>query len=319
MRHLRDGVAVNRWRRRGSIIPTALSFAATAVVLAWIALHALYVGRHAGTPRRTLFAGLALAAAVIVIGVSAGVVARASSRQRRLTGLMRLGERVVGSFGAWLIGPDSDPATDRGQPLTLTFTNQRLLIHEPGPVDPPWRAFEHEEIVRVRNLGSVLCGHLSRCQVLRLEPADGRSLVLRMNAATALDFSAVRGQYLDPTLRQIRALVIAAEGHAPARPEQPLSAILTDDAPTTCLLELDEHYLRVTEERSAPLDDPHHCFHWEHVTVGDLGGGDASGCADTWRTLRLSLYDDGTLTVCGTEAAMTRLRTHALGHGARAV
>jgi len=308
---------MSRVTRDGSVIPSAVAFTATALVLAWIAVHALYVGRHAGTPRRTLFAGLALAAAIIVIGVSATVVARAAMRSRRLAGLMRLGERVVGNFAAEVISPDADLSSAAGQPVTLTITNQRLLIHRPGPVDPPWLDLEHEEIVRVRALGPVLRGHLRRCLAIRLVLADGRRLSLRMDAAAALDFAPVSGQYLEPTRRRMRALVVAAEGPTPTWPDEPLSTILSGAQAAICLLELAEHYLRVMHEHAAPLADLRYCFHWEHMTVGELRPPDQHGCPEGWRQVRLVFHEDSALTLCGTEAAMTRLRAHALARGAR--
>lgn len=306
-----------RVTRSGSVVSSAIAFAATALVLAWIAVHALYVGRHAGTLRRTLFAGLALAAAITVIGVSAAVVVRAAMRGRRLAGLMRLGERVVGDFPAEVIDADTDLARAPGRPVTLTITNQRLLVHRAGPVDPPWLDLEHEAIARVRVLGPVLRGHLRRCLALRLWLADGRHLTMRMDAATALDFAPISAQYLEPSRRRMRALVVGADGPTPTWPDEPLSTILPGGEAVVCLLELAEHYLRVMHEQAAPLDDLRYCFHWEHMTVGELRSPDRLGSPEGWRQVRLVFHGSSALDLCGTEAAMTRLRAHALARGAR--
>lgn len=306
-----------RVTRSGSVITSAIAFAATALVLAWIAVHGLYVGRHAGTPRRTLFAGLALAAAITVIGVSVAVVVRAATRSRSLARLMRLGERVVGDFAAEVLDADADLARAPGRPVTLTITNQRLLVHRRGPADPLWLDLEHEAIVRVRALGPVLRGHLRRCLAIRLRLADGRRLTMRMDAATALDFAPVGAQYLEPSPRRMRGLVVGAEGPTPTRPDRPLSTILPGGEAAVCLLELAEHYLRVLHEQAAPLDDLHYCFHWEHMTMGELGPPARLGCPEGWRQVRLVFHEGSALTVCGTEAAMTHLRAHALARGAR--
>lgn len=308
---------MNCSNRRGTVIPTALAFAATAVVLAWIAVHALYIGRHAGTPRRTLFATLALIAALIVIGISALVVVRAARRQRRLSALLRVGERIIGTYEARVVDAEADPTSTPGEPVTLTLTNQRLLMHHPSALGPPALDLEHEQVESLRGLGPVLYGHLGRCLLLCLQLADGRSFLLRMNAATALDLGPARGRYLKRTRRQMRAVVVAAEGETAGAPHQPLCALLEEGEPGVCLLELAEHYLRVSGEQSAPLDDLHYCFRWDEITVGELQPADAHGYPDSWRTLRLAFEGDSELTLCGTEAAMTRLRHHALTHGGR--
>jgi len=309
-----------RWRAAtaGTVLPTALAFAATALVLGWIAVQALYVGRHAGTPRRTAFAILAILLAAIVVGVSLAVALRAVMRRRRLKEYLRPGELIAGMFAAELLDEGDDHGAPGGDRVRLTVTNQRLLLQRPH-ADEPWLDLEHEQVVSVSDLGPVLCTRIRRCLVQRFALSDGRALIIRMNASTALDFSALRGRYLEPTHRQMRALVVDADGPTPARPTQPLSAMIVAGKPTVCLLELGENYLRIIGEHSPPLADLYYHFHWEHMGVGETGPPVVPGLPPSWRSLRLVFHDTASLTLCGTEAAIRRLREHALSAGAATV
>jgi hypothetical protein len=137
-----------------------------------------------------------------------------------------------------------------------------------------------------------------------------------MAAATAIDFMEPRDRYLDPGTREMRGLVVAGNGPTPSRPDQPIDAILVDDSPTICLLELGDNYLRVVGEHSPPLADLYHYFHWEHMQVGELQPARHDGLPDDWRRLTLRFHEASTMTLCGTPAAMRRLRKTALSRGA---
>ena len=302
--------------RAGTVLAIALTFAATALVLAWIAVHSLYVGRHAGSPRRTVFAALALAFACVVVAVSLGVAVRALMRRRRLAAYLRPGELMVGVFGAELIGDARLAASAPGRPVAITVTNQRLLLHTRESGDDPWLAFEQEEVVAARAQTPVVCGALRRCLVQRLRISDGRDLILRINAGTALDFAGARNQYLQPRPREMRALVVGAEGPTPSRLSQPLSTITPNGRPAVCLLELGENYLRIIGEHSPPLADLYYYFHWEHMQAGEITPAQVPGIPESWRCLRLVFHERSSLTLCGTQAAIRRLRDHAVGAGA---
>ena len=304
--------------RAGTVLAIALTFAATALALAWIAVHSLYVGRHAGSPRRTVFAALALAFACAVLGVSLGVAVRALTRRRRLAAYLRPGELMVGAFGAELIGGTRMAASAAGRPVALTVTNQRLLLHTRESGDDPWLSLEHEEVVAAQDQTPVVCGALRRCLVQRLRVDHARDLVLRMSPDTALDFADVRGRYLQPRPREMRALVVGADGPTPSRLSQPLSTITPDGRPAVCLLELGENYLRIIGEHSAPLADLYYHFHWEHMSVGEITPPQVPGVPESWRCLRLVFHERSSLTLCGTEKTIRRLRAHAVGAGATA-
>ncbi|MGD9498396.1 MAG: hypothetical protein AB7Y46_19035 [Armatimonadota bacterium] len=303
---------------RGTVLPTALAFGATAVLLSSIAMHALFVGRHAGSPRRTALAIVLLAVAALVVTVSMAVAMRAVMRRRRLAELLRPGELLIGTFDADLLEHDAEPRRARGVPVRLSVTNQRLLVHRPG-AHAPWLDLEHEQVASVRDLGPTLLGRIRRCLLQRVELSDGRVLVMRMNAAAAVDFAPVRGQYLEPKPRQMRAVVVAAEGPTPARPQQPLSTVMVERRPTVCLLELDENYLRIISEHTPPLADLYYYFHWEHMRVEGPSSAQVPRLPDSWLCVRLVFHEDSTLTLCGTPAALTRLREHALAAGAAGV
>ncbi len=302
--------------RAGTVLTIALTFAATALVLAWIAWHSLFVGRHAGSPRRTVFAIIALVLACVAVAVLLGVALRAHIRRRRLAAYLRPGELIVGVFGAELIEDAGMAASVPGCPVSLTVTNQRLLLHTRESGDDPWRAFEQEEVVAAREQTPVVHGAMRRCLVQHLRIADDGELVLRMNAGTALDFAGVCSRYLQPTPREVRALVVGADGPTPSRPSQALSTITADGQPTVCLLELDENYLRIIGEHSPPLADLFYYFHWEHMGVGEIKPAEVPGVPENWRCLRLVFHEQSSLTLCGTRRAIRRLREHALGAGA---
>ncbi len=314
-----DGRRPSLSPRAGTVLPVALTFAATALVLAWIAIHSLYVGRHAGSPRRTIFAALALAFACVVVAVSLAVAVRAVMRRRRLAAYLRPGELIVGVFGAELVEDARLAASARGRPVIITVTNQRLLLHTRDSGDEPWRALEHEEVLAAPEQTPVVYGALRRCLVQRLQLIDGRDLVLRMNAGAALDFAEARSQYLQRRPRDMRALVVGAEGPTPSRPSQPLSTITPNGRPAVCLLELGENYLRIIGEQSPPLADLYYYFHWEHMQASEMLPAQVPGIPESWRCLRLIFHERSSLTLCGTPAAIRRLHEHAVRQGAAPV
>ena len=128
-----------------------------------------------------------------------------------------------------------------------------------------------------------------------------------------------RSQYLQPRPREMRALVVSADGPTPSRPAQPLSTIIPDGQPAVCRLELGENYLRIIGEHSPPLADLYYHFHWEHMQAGEVTPAQVPGVPESWRCLRLVFHEQSSLTLCGTRRAIRRLRDHAVGAGATPV
>lgn len=300
---------------RPGVVHTALSFALTALLLAWLAGHALY-GPYGGSERRTIVVIAAIILALAGFAISIRVVMRALRRHRLLTAQMRPGEQIAGVFRAELATVGDGCRVEGIEPVGITLTNQRLLLHQPESVPEPARELEHEEIIAADRGRPTSCPGLRRCilQTLRLE--GDRELFLRMSAGTAIDFMGPRDQYLRPQEREMRALVVSAQGPTPSRPDRPLDAILTTGQPTVCLLELAENYLRVVGEHSPPLADLYHYFHWRHMTAGELEPAGIEGLPESWKRLTLSFHEDASMTLCGTQRAMETLRDTALARGA---
>ncbi len=301
--------------RLGTVVPTALSFAVTALLLVWIAFNSLH-GPHAGSTRRTAFAIAAIALALLGFAVAIGVIVRALRRRRRLREHLRPGEEIVGLFSGELVDLSDSGTPTFSDPRGLTLTNQRLLLHEPEMSSEPSSQFEHEEIISVGTLKPISSPGLRRCLLQSLALEDQPALHIRMAAATAIDFIEPRDRYLNPGMREMRGLVVSAEGPTPSRPEQSIDSILVQSRPTICLLELGENYLRVVGEHSPPLADLYHYFHWEHMQAGELQPARHDGLPDDWQRLTLRFHEASTMTLCGTPATMRRLRQTALSRGA---
>ncbi len=305
-----------RQARAGTALAIALAFAGTALVLAWIAVHSLYIGRFAGSPRRTVFAMLSLVLATVVLGLSLAVALRALFRRRLLSRYLRPGERIAGVFPAELLRSDDRGAVLGSDSIWLTLTNQRLMVHRPESNPDPEMGLEHEEIVAIQDQGPTECPGPWRCLMQVMTLSNGAELQIRMNASTALDFQAPRNRYLIPTSRQMRALVVETRGPTPSRPSQPLATMLVNGEPTVCLLELDENYLRIVGEHSPPMADLYYYFHWEHMSASELAPAKLQGVPTSWRRLRLVFHESSSIVLCGTPSAMRRLRSEALTAGA---
>lgn len=297
------------------MLHTALCFAGTALVLAFVAAYSL-LGPYSGTPRRTTFAIAAIVLAAAGATVSLSVAVGAVVRRRHLAEQLRPGERIVGFFPAERL--DGADGSGDGDPALVTLTNQRLLVHGRRARQEPLLDLEHEDVAETANLGTVACSAMQRCLVYSLGLADGRQLRLRFTASVGLDFLDPCGQYLDTPQRQLRALVVAAEGPTPSRPSQPLDTMLVDGEPTVCLLELAENYLRIIGEHSPPMADLYYYFHWRHMRVEEAKEPCPPGLPESWRALRLVFHEDSALTLCGTEATVSRVREWALQAGAQA-
>jgi len=202
-----------------------------------------------------------------------------------------------------------------GEAVNLALTNQRLLVQRPR-CDEPWLSIEHEEVAEVSELRPVRCGCIRRCLVQSLQLRDGGRLTVRMNAPTALEFFFMQSPYLEPPPRQVRAVVVAADGPTPAKPSQPMHALIPDGRPVGCVLELGENYLRISGEDSPPLADMYYYFHWQHMKVGEVTPAELAGMPQQWCRLRLVFHDISSVTVCGTARAIHRVRAHALQAGA---
>ncbi len=301
--------------RGGTVVATATAFALTAVLLVWLAVNSL-LGPYAGTPRRQVLAVASITLATIGLGVSVAVVVTALRRRRRLEEHMRPGELIVGFFPAELLdlGPDGEAA--RPRTVRLTLTNQRLLVHEPEQDPNPKISLEHEQIADAIDRGPTPSGGLHRCVLYELVLQDGNVLRVRMDAGTGLDFMRPRQQYLEERRREVRALITEAHGPTPSRPSQALDTMLVGGQPTVCLLELDEHYLRVVGEHSPPLADLYYYFHWEHMNVGQLEPAAVARLPEDWWSLRLQFHDTSAIVVCGSEETMRRVRDRAVSAGA---
>jgi len=295
-------------------VATAAAFALTAILLVWLAVNSL-LRPYAGTPRRQALAVASIVLATIGLGVSVSVVVTALRRRRRLGEHMRPGELIVGFFPAELLdlGPDGDAACPRA--VRLTLTNQRLLVHEPEQDPNPRMSLEHEQIADAIDRGPTPSRGLRRCVLYELVLRDGDVLNVRMDAGTGLDFMRPRQQYLEERRREVRALIIEAHGPTPSRPTQALDRILVGGRATVCLLELDEHYLRVVGEHSPPLADLYYYFHWEHMNVGQLEPAAAPGLPEDWLRLRLQFHDTSAMVICGSEETMRRVRDRAVSAG----
>ncbi|MGM0492728.1 MAG: hypothetical protein ACQER1_07275 [Armatimonadota bacterium] len=301
--------------RRGTVIPTALSFAGAAILLVWLAVNSL-AGPYAGTPRRQLLAVGSIILATAGFAVAMAVVVSAVRRRRRLNEHTRPGEVIIRTFAAELLDPGRGATASRAHPIGLTFTNQRLLIHDPPDNADPDVSLEHNEIARAIDHGPTPGGILRRFVAHELLLKDGTSLMLRVDADAGLDFIDLRGRYLDRRKRELRALVIEARGPTPSRVAQPLDRILVDGRPSVCLLELDEHYLRLTGEHSPPLADLYYYFHWDHMDVGSIEPAEIEGLPKRWRRLRLRFHGTSSLVICGSEDAIRRVRQKAIAGGA---
>jgi hypothetical protein len=300
---------------RSGVVHTALSFALTALLLAWLAGHALY-GPYGGSERRTFVAMAAIILALAGFAIAIRVVMRALRRYSLLRAQMRPGEQIAGVFRAELATVGDGCRVEGVEPVGITLTNQRLLLHRPESVPEPAIEFEQEEIVALDRGRPTSCPGLRRCILQTLKLEHGRKVFLRMSAGTAIDFIGPRDQYLRPKKREMRALVVAARGPTPSRPDKPLDAILNDGQPTVCLLELAENYLRVVGEHSPPLADLYHYFHWEHMSAGAFEPAELDGLPKSWKRLTLYFHEDASMTLCGTHRAMEKLRATALSRGA---
>lgn len=307
------GLCSPRW---GTVLPTAVSFALTALLLAWLSAHALVYGPHAGTMRRTVVAIAAIVLALAGFVIAIRVVVRAFRRSRLLNAHLRPGEEIAGIFQAELVDLSESGRIENAEPIGLTLTNQRLLLHRPEGNPDPWIELEHEEIVEADEGRPATCPGLRRCILQTLSLADGGEMQIRMGAGTTIDFMVPRDQYLRAKPREMRALVVAADGPTPSRTDRPLDAILVDGKPTICLLELAENYLRVVGEHSPPLADLYHYFHWEHMSAGELEPAGIEGLPKSWKRLTLYFHEDASMTLCGTQRAMEKLRETALARGA---
>ncbi|MGI5818395.1 MAG: hypothetical protein ACOX9R_09895 [Armatimonadota bacterium] len=311
---MRIGRARSRCRR-GTVLATALAFAGAALLLVWLALNSL-LGPYAGTPRRQALAAGSITLAAGGFAVSVAVVVTALRRRRRLLEHMRPGEQIVGTFPAEIVDLSDDGAMICARSVGLTLTNQRLLIHEPEQDVEPKVSLEHDEIASALDRGPTPGGHLRRCVLHELALRDGRTLCIQMDAATSIDFMDPRRRYLEERVREMRALILHADGPTPSRPAQSLDTILADGRPTVSLLELDENYLRITGEHSTAMGDLYYYFHWDHMTVGALEPARVSGLPEAWVRLRLQFHDTSSLVVCGSEDALSRIRHKALSAGA---
>lgn len=304
-----------RPRRRGTVLATAVAFAAAALLLVWLAVNSL-LGPYAGTPRRQLLAVGSIALATAGLAVSVAVVVSSLRSRRRLQGHMRPGEEIVGMFPAELVELGDNDAAVRARAVRITLTNQRLLIHEPEQNPDPSISLEHEEIVECADRGPTPSSGLRRCVLYELTLRDGRTLSLRMDAGASIDFMDPRRQYLEERKREWRTLILEAEGPTPSRPAQQLDTILVNGEPTICLLELDENYLRVIGEHSPPLADLYYYFHWQHMTVSDLEQSNVPGLPEDWKRLRLRFHDTSSMVICGSEETIRRVRDKAVSSGA---
>lgn len=301
--------------RRGTVVATAVAFAATAILLVWLAANSL-VGPYAGTPRRQALAVGSIVFATVGFAVSMAVVLTALRRRRRLQAHMRPGEEIVGTFSAELVDVEHDGTALQARPIGLTLTNQRLLIHQLEQDPDPKISLEHEEIADSVDRGPTPAPSLRRCVLYDLVLRDGRVLSIRMDAGTGIDFMRPRQQYLQERAREMRALIIEATGPTPSRPAQALDTILVNNRPTVCLLELAENYLRIIGEHSSPLADLYYYFHWEHMTVGEIEPAGVDGLPRDWRRLRLQFHDTSSMVISGSEQAMRRIRDRAISRGA---
>lgn len=300
------------------MLATALAFAGAALLLVWLAVNSL-LGPYAGTPRRQALAIGSIILATSGFAVSVAVVVTAIRRRRRLQEHMRPGERIVGTFAAELFDMGDGDSAVRAVPIRLTLTNQRVLIHGAEEDSEPMISLQHEDVLEAVDRGPTPSKALRRCVLYELVLRDGRTLSIRMDAGTSIDFMRPREQYLDERKREIRALILEAEGPTPSRPAQSLATILVDGRPTVCLLELDEHYLRVIGEHSPPLADLYYYFHWEHMTVGSVEPVGIEGLPDSWRRLRLQFHDTSSLVISGSEETLRRVREKAVAGGAATI
>jgi hypothetical protein len=304
-----------RRARGGSVLATAIAYAVTALLLVWLAINSL-TGPYAGTPRRQVLAIGSIALATAGFGVSIAVVVGAIRRRRRLQEHMRVGEQIVGTFPAELLDLADDGSALRARHVGITLTNQRLLVHEPENDPDPSVSLEHEQIDELIDRGPTPSPRLRRCILYEMHLADGTTWSIRMDAGTSIDFRQPRGQYLDERKREVRALILEAHGPTPSRPAQSLDRILTDGRPTVCLLELDENYLRVIGEHSPPMADLYYYFHWEHMDIGPVQPVEVPGLPENWRKLRIYVHGNSSLTLCGSEQTMRRVREKGIAGGA---
>lgn len=307
-----------RCRRRGEALRTGLAFLATTLLMAWLAVNSL-LGPYAGTPRRQMLAVLSIVLATVGLGICVAVVATAAQRRRKLRRNLRPGEEIVGVFPAEILDVGDDSRLIAAGSIGITLTNQRLLLHEPEHDPDPTLTFEHEEIGEFAYRGPTPSAGLRRCVLYEMILREGTRLQIRMDAAVSIDFKRPREQYLEERTREVRALIIEAEGPTPSRNSQPLDRVLVDDRPTVGLLELDENYLRVIGEHSPPLADLYYYFHWEHMDVGPIEPAEVEGLPENWRRLRLRFHGTSSLVICGTQQTVRRVREKAVARGAATV
>ena len=309
------GQARGAGRRRGTVLATALAFAGAALLLVWLAINSL-LGPYAGTPRRQMLAVGSIILATGGFAVSVAVVVSALRRRRRGRQHMRPGEDIVRMHPGELVDLGDDNRALRARRVRLTLTNQRLLIHEPEHDPNPNMRLEHEDIARFIDRGPTPSNGLRRCVLYEMTLRDGTTLSIRMDAGDSIDFEGPRGRYLEERRRDVRALVLNADGPTPSRPAQSLDSILMGGRPTVCLLELDENYLRVIGEHSPPLADLYYYFHWAHMDVGEVIPAGVDGLPEDWHRLRLRFHGTSSMTICGSERVIERVRDKAVAGGA---
>jgi len=297
------------------VLATALAFSGAALLLVWLAFNSL-MGPYAGTPRRQLLAVGSTVFATAGFGVSLAVVIQALRRRRKVLQHMRPGEEIVGLFPGELVDLGDDDRTLRAQPVRITLTNQRVLIHEPETDPDVAIELEHEDIDNCIDRGPTPSSGFRRCVLYEMTLRDGMTLCIRMDAGASMDFRRPKEQYLDERFRELRALILEADGPTPSRSSQSLASVLVGDKPTVCLFELDEHYLRVISEQSPPLADLYYYFHWEHMDVGPMEPANLAGLPEDWRRLRLRFHGASSLVICGSERTIRRIRDKAIAGGA---
>lgn len=302
--------------RAGQAAGVAVCYGGVGLLLAWSAGVIIYAGIVLHHSQRLALGGVVATGAVACIAYASFLTQRALAEARAVRGCNRPGEKVIGLFEAALMRRTDDNSVVPVEPVTLIVTNQRLLLHPPPRKLAARPERELASITSVEELGT-FPGLLQQHVLFGVEFAEGPELLLRMTLSTAQGFRGVRASHMTRSPRRVRAVVVAAAGPTPAKPDVPLADMLDDGKPVLYQFVLAENYLRIISDRPRPMADLWWYFHWEHMRVEPAEDAGCSGLPADWPCLRLTFHDESWMVVCAPAEDIRRLREKAIAGGAQ--
>ena len=302
--------------RAGQAAGVAVCYGGVGLLLAWFAGVIIYAGVVLQQPQRLALGIVVAAGAVACIAYASFLTRRALAEGRAVRGCNRPGEKVIGLFEVTLMRRTDGNCVEPVEPVTLIVSNQRLFVHpSPRKLEVPAEQ-ELADITSVQELGT-RPGLLQQRVLLRAELVEGPELLLRMTLSTAHEFGDVKLSHMTPSPRRVRAVVVAAAGPTPAKPEVPLADMLDGGKPVLYQFVLAENYLRIISDRPRPMADLWWYFHWEHMRVDAVEDAGCSGLPADWGCLRLTSHELSWMIACAPADDIRRLRDKAAAGGAQ--